>query len=74
MVIQLALPEDAQLATAIRGPYLDRQPAEDDLELPDADEQLLRDLDALVRCGLVELHQDANGAWRAAPTDRATDG
>ena len=72
MVIQLALPEDAQLATAIRGPYLDRRPAHD-RELPDADEQLLRDLEALVRCGLVELHQDADGDWRAAPTDRPHD-
>ena len=69
MVIQLALPEDAQLASAIRGPYLDHQPA-NDLELPGTDEQLLRDLEALVRCGLVELQQDDDGDWRAAPTDR----
>ena len=59
MVIQIALPHDAQLANAIRGPY----------ELPDADEQLLRDLEALVRCGLVELHQDRDGEWRAGLSD-----
>jgi hypothetical protein len=70
MVIQIALPEDAQLATAIRGPYLDREPAVE-LDLPDADEQLLADLEALVRSGLVELHQDGDGDWRAAPTDPA---
>ena len=70
MVIQIALPEDAQLATAVRGPYLDREPAVD-LDLPHADEQLLADLEALVRCGLVELHQDGDGDWRAAPTDQA---
>ena len=68
MVIQIALPEDAKLATAVRGPYLDREPAID-FGLPDADGQLLADLEALVRCGLVELHQDADGDWRAAPTE-----
>ena len=73
MVIQLALPQDAQLATAIRGPYLDRQPSTD-FEPPDTDEQLLRDLEALVQCGLVELHQDSDGDWRAAPTERPPEG
>ena len=68
MVIQIALPEDAQLATAIRGPYLDRELAME-LDLPDADDQLLADLEALVRCGLVELHQDDDGDWRATPTE-----
>jgi hypothetical protein len=73
MVIQLALPEDAQLANAIRGPYRHRHPSTD-VELSDADEQLLSDLGTLVRYGLVELHQDADGDWRAALTDRPPEG